>query len=384
MSYACAAKAMALAGVLINSIAKQSAAVSLGVDDSAPSASEMGPEQTHRYCSDNWGTRHGRHTKESLASCKQKCQRTASCKAISFSRPEGNKCILCDTTTLSSHPNWGSFIKAASAPSPPPSPPSGGGGGGRVTCWFTADNYINDVYYNGGSILSSVSGNKRDWQSTKSVTITPVPNAYLAISASDAERGECRTADFAMTCDNGFTTNDTSWQVVRTSGSTKTGGGGGWTSPCKAPYARGLNGNPAVKKIWLNWAKSVSFRAKIPAGAASALSNYDEVGTGICQSSGNTHGFDIAPVCQKHDVTADQCAALCAKGFGSGGRCLGFAHGGSNQYCGLVRSQDRGHRGDGGKYGLPGYFCHYEGRRQNIVRGHGDASYGKCYKAKGR
>jgi len=76
-----------------------------------PTEASYGAVQSSQYCSDNWIAEHGAHTIESLDGCKQTCGATVSCTAFSFSVNEGNKCVLCGTTTTASAPSWDTYVK---------------------------------------------------------------------------------------------------------------------------------------------------------------------------------------------------------------------------------------------------------------------------------
>ena len=71
------------------------------------------------YCSDNWGQEHAAHTVEAdVRACELKCDDDPACLAMSFSAPEGGKCVLCKTSTATkSHPNWQFAIKPGVWPS---------------------------------------------------------------------------------------------------------------------------------------------------------------------------------------------------------------------------------------------------------------------------
>jgi len=88
----------------------------------------------NQYCSDDWLARHDVHTKvEDVKDCQQTCDASVSCQAISFSEEEGNKCVLCDTTTMKAHNNWDTYVKATNSGS------NGGNGGGAGQVCINAD-----------------------------------------------------------------------------------------------------------------------------------------------------------------------------------------------------------------------------------------------------
>ena len=68
-----------------------------------------------KYCSANWGQEYPARTKEAnVSACEAKCDRSAQCLAMSYSKPEGGKCVLCfKSTSTSSHANWQFAVKPA-------------------------------------------------------------------------------------------------------------------------------------------------------------------------------------------------------------------------------------------------------------------------------
>lgn len=68
----------------------------------------------------------------------------------------------------------------------------------KVTCHFTADNFIHEVYVDGVDVLGSVKGHLNNWSHKKEVTFDSSATT-LAIHASDYENG-CSSGGFIMQC----------------------------------------------------------------------------------------------------------------------------------------------------------------------------------------
>lgn len=68
--------------------------------------------QERKYCSSNWGAAHAaRKELRTLSQCMLLCDDDPNCHAISFSASEGNDCVFCSSTTMSSHDAWVTLIK---------------------------------------------------------------------------------------------------------------------------------------------------------------------------------------------------------------------------------------------------------------------------------
>jgi len=105
-----------------------------------------------------------------------------------------------------------------------------------VTCRFTIDNYVYNVYIDGVEKTSEVSGDLNNWGQAKSITFDSSAGT-IAVFGRDAEHG-CANGGFAMKCTssdpswNGVET-DTSWKVIGNNGGTNVGTScpSGWESP---------------------------------------------------------------------------------------------------------------------------------------------------------
>ena len=101
----------------------------------------------------------------------------------------------------------------------------------KVTCKFTADNYVDSVYFDGVDITSRVSGALTTWQSTKQVTFVAPPGRAAALAIDTSELSE--------SCPGGFETcgglllacqsTDAGW------GSLRSQVGGSWLTYGQAP-----------------------------------------------------------------------------------------------------------------------------------------------------
>lgn len=121
-----------------------------------------------------------------------------------------------------------------------------------MTCEFTVYNEVETLYYNGESILDKIKRTENgsacgtdclhDWKTSKTFTVSGVPNAKLVVSGRSKEPVNrdpaCTSQDgagFAIFCTSGFTSSG-HWEAF---GSTLPidlqhveGRGTGWATPC--------------------------------------------------------------------------------------------------------------------------------------------------------
>lgn len=135
--------------------------------------------------------------------------------------------------------------------------------GREVLCHFTIDNAVDGVHYNGLDMTSIVTGDLARWQVAKSILLTPIPGAYLVISGhgSDVGYSPCSSAGFAISCDNGISSQE-EWQAVGSPSVVhRQGGGSGWQVPCTSSSGFMFEGSlQGVRKLWAKDDKRVAFR----------------------------------------------------------------------------------------------------------------------------
>ena len=90
-----------------------------------------------------------------------------------------------------------------------------------VTCEFTIDNYLYNLYIDGVEKTSEVSGDFTNWQSIKTITFDSSAST-IAIFGAD-KLGGCTDGGFAMQC----TSLDPYWNYVQTDASWKAVGNNG-------------------------------------------------------------------------------------------------------------------------------------------------------------
>merc|ERR1719336_1363189 len=104
-------------------------------------------------------------------------------------------------------------------------------------CTLRVDDYVKGVYYNNVNMLNEVVGDKTLWNADKTVTITPVVGAYLAIWGEDKDGNFFGGGGFWADCGAYLpkSTLATNWESHCSSNApsstTQTGVGDGWSTP---------------------------------------------------------------------------------------------------------------------------------------------------------
>jgi len=80
-----------------------------------------------------------------------------------------------------------------------------------VTCAFTVDNYIQEIYVDGVDITAKVSGALHDWPSKKTYTFPSSARSFSA-RVNDAEAG-CNNGGFAIKCTTSGTGGGAQWNM---------------------------------------------------------------------------------------------------------------------------------------------------------------------------
>lgn len=150
-----------------------------------------------------------------------------------------------------------------------------------ITCDFTLADAVTSVYYNGQDVTASVSGVLGEWSSTKRLSFVEVPSAYLVISGRGDRAGSsldfCRLAGFQLSCSDGLTSGDGSWEALGSAAALgsdhRQGGGSGWASPCAASGPATLASDPAAAWIWAaGGERHVAFRWASPSSVSDPTS----------------------------------------------------------------------------------------------------------------
>merc|ERR1712238_458326 len=88
---------------------------------------------------------------------------------------------------------------------PTPAPTKAPVDAGPVTCEFTIDNEVDQVWVDGVDVTSTVVGNLGNWGDKKTVSFTSGESGVLAIKGRDYEEG-CRNGGLAVKCTSGSNT----------------------------------------------------------------------------------------------------------------------------------------------------------------------------------
>lgn len=130
-----------------------------------------------------------------------------------------------------------------------------------ITCRMTIDNAVTHVRYGGQDV--EVAGTMNNWLAVKTFTLNVVPGAELEIGGEEfSSCNGCQCSGLVLECDNGFTSQTSTFQAVGSSSSV-VAPVSGYESVCQSTSGFYLFGQTsAAQKIWAaNGEKYAWFKA---------------------------------------------------------------------------------------------------------------------------
>eukprot|EP00928_Gymnodinium_smaydae_P043980 TRINITY_DN29374_c0_g2_i1.p1 TRINITY_DN29374_c0_g2~~TRINITY_DN29374_c0_g2_i1.p1 ORF type:complete len:788 (+),score=110.57 TRINITY_DN29374_c0_g2_i1:194-2557(+) len=154
----------------------------------------------------------------------------------------------------------------------------------EIKCTFTADDVIESVFYGGLNVTAWVEGDLQDWQKDKTLVLSAVPGAYLVVAIRNLEPKACHTGGVAMVCSNGIGTATVDvhlgWEAIGSqvpfSEEHLTGGGSGWSRPCKSTSRFYLPAERYAMKLGATDDPYSVFRIRLATQAARGLAAFGD------------------------------------------------------------------------------------------------------------